>query len=235
MIRHFSYSQLGKANHGWLETSYHFSFAYYYNPERMGFGTLRVINDDWVMPGTGFSAHPHQNMEIISFIRSGEISHQDDAGNTGITRAGEVQVMSAGKGVVHSEYNLSEEPLTLFQIWIRPNQQNVTPRWESKQFPTQLNNNRLPLLVSGYSEDAEQALFIHQKAKIYGGKLAKGASIKHRITHQAYVVASKGTFELTSPDGTIVMQTGDGAEVTDLSFVQILAQSESELLIVDAP
>lgn len=235
MIKHYPYETLGKAEHGWLKSSHHFSFAHYYNPQRMGFGTLRVINDDWVEPGSGFPPHPHNNMEIISFIRSGQIAHQDSVGNKGLTEAGEVQVMSAGTGVVHSEYNLSEDPLTFYQIWITPNKQNVTPRWEAKQFPQEMSDNHLPMLVSGYEEDIGNALFIHQEARIFGGKLSKGATLEHDITHQAYVLASDGEIEVRSNQQSVVLAKGDGAEVTDLSSVTIKALDNSEVLVIDAP
>lgn len=126
MIKHYKYDELGYANHGWLKSKHHFSFANYYNPSRMAFGKLRVVNDDWVEPGTGFPSHPHRNMEIISFIRSGAITHQDSTGNKGVTKSGEIQVMSAGTGIVHSEYNRTQKPLTLYQIWIEPNKKHYT-------------------------------------------------------------------------------------------------------------
>lgn len=235
MIKVYPYDSLGQANHGWLKARHHFSFAHYYNATRMGFGTLRVINDDWVQAGMGFDPHPHRNMEIISFIRSGEITHQDSVGNKGTTDAGEVQVMSAGTGVIHSEYNFSDHPLTLYQIWIEPNQVNVAPRWDAKQFPQQLNNDHLPLLVSGYEEDKDDALYIHQQARIFGGKLEKGAEIEHKITHQAYILASDGEFEISSSDGESVMKKGDGAEITQVKSIKIKAFEQSEIVIIDAP
>ena len=212
MIKHYPYKSLGGANHGWLKTKHHFSFAEYYNPTRMGYGKLRVINDDWVEPGMGFPSHPHRNMEIISFIRSGAITHQDSMGNKGITKEGEVQVMSAGTGIVHSEYNQTKNPLTIYQIWIETNKSNVTPRWESKEFPTELSSE-MTLLVSGYPEDINKALFINQEARIYSGKLAKGTIIEHDIKHQAYILASDGMFEVEDSSGNITMNKGDGAEI----------------------
>ena len=143
MITRIAYDELGQADHGWLKARHHFSFARYYNPQRMGFGVLRVINDDWIQPGAGFPAHPHQDMEIISYIRSGEITHQDSMGNQGVIATGEVQVMSAGTGVMHSEFNRSREPLTLYQIWIEPNQRGIAPRYDSKPFPRQLQQQQL--------------------------------------------------------------------------------------------
>lgn len=234
MIKHFPFQQLGKANHGWLKANHHFSFAHYYHPNRMGFGALRVINDDWVAPGKGFAPHPHNNMEIITFVRSGAITHQDSEHNKGITKNGEVQVMSAGSGIVHSEFNRTKEPLTLYQIWIESNVHNVSPRWDKKQFPNTVSRKGLPLLVSGFPEDKENALFIHQSARIYGGKIAKGASFEHRITNQAYVLASSGQFTLSTAN-QVTMNKGDGAEVTQSASVKIEALEESEILIIDVP
>ncbi|XPF92911.1 pirin family protein [Colwellia sp. RE-S-Sl-9] len=235
MIKHYPFNQLGKANHGWLKANFHFSFAHYYNPKRMGFGVLRVVNDDAINANTGFPAHPHNNMEIITIVRSGAIHHQDSEGNKGITQAGEVQVMSAGSGIVHSEYNRTKDPLTLYQIWIQPNKQNVTPRWDSKLFPTNYVTNTLPLLVSGYEEDKDNALFIHQEARIFGGKVKQGIKLTHKITHQAYILASKGNFELTNSGHLTVMQKGDGAEVTQTKEVTITATSDCEIVIIDVP
>lgn len=235
MIKHYTFQQLGKADHGWLKANFHFSFAQYYNPNRMGFGTLRVINDDLIAAGSGFAAHPHNNMEIISFVRSGAVTHKDNVGNEGVTLAGEVQVMSAGTGITHSEYNSSKDPLTLYQIWIEPNKRNVQPRWDSKLFPPQLNTSALPLLVSGYQEDKDQALFINQHARIYGGKLEKGTKINHIITHQAYVLASSGEFKLGENADLITMVKGDGAEITGQVSISIEALTETEIIIIDAP
>lgn len=236
MIKHFPYKSLGSANHDWLKSKHHFSFANYYNPKRLGFGKLRVINDDWVKSGTGFPPHPHRNMEIISFIRSGAITHQDSTGNKGITKAGEVQVMSAGTGIVHSEYNLTKDPLTFYQIWIETNKQNVEPRWESKKFRTQ-PAAALTLLASGYDVDEAKALFINQEARIYGGKLAKNTVIEHKINHQAYILASNGMF--TVEDNTegkaeyVTMNKGDGLEVTQSRSIFFKATTDCEIIIID--
>ncbi|WP_448211314.1 pirin family protein [Colwellia sp. MEBiC06753] len=235
MIKHYPFQALGKANHGWLKSSHHFSFANYYNPARMGFGTLRVINDDWVEPGKGFPPHPHRNMEIISFIRSGAISHQDSTGNKGVTRTGEVQVMSAGTGIVHSEYNRSSVPLTFYQIWITPHTVDVKPRWQSSVFPQKENDNELPLLVSGYPEDKNQALYIHQHARIYGGQLKAGASVEQTLDHQGYVLASKGSITLVDNGKEVTLQQGDGAEITNQRHFMINATQSAEVIVIDAP
>jgi len=235
MITHFPYGTLGKANHGWLRSNHHFSFAHYNNPARTGFGTLRVINDDWVAPNTGFPPHSHRNMEIISFIRSGVITHQDSQGNKDITTAGEVQVMSAGTGITHSEYNRTTEALTFYQIWIEPNKRNVAPRWDSKQFSDNATENGLPLLVSGYPEDKDKALYIHQDARIYGGQLIAGAEIKIDVEHQCYILSSRGKIHLTDGIDGIEMSNGDGAEVTMQKQFKIIAIDDSEVIVIDAP
>ncbi|TRX54486.1 pirin family protein [Thalassomonas sp. M1454] len=235
MIKQYTFDKLGKANHGWLQSSHHFSFAYYYNVDRMGFGTLRVVNDDWVAPGTGFPTHPHKNMEIISFIRSGAITHKDSAGNEGITPAGEVQVMSAGTGIAHSEYNLTKDPLTFYQIWIEPNEYNIKPRWESKRFAEKSENGDLALLVSGYPEDQDKALYINQFARIYGGKVEQGSEFEIQVEHQAYVLASDGQFEVSDEQDSIVMNKGDGAEVTMQKTIKFKALTDSEIIVIDAP
>ncbi|AWB64934.1 hypothetical protein C2869_00085 [Saccharobesus litoralis] len=232
MITHYPYATLGAADHGWLKTKHHFSFAHYYNPSRMGFGKLRVINDDWVAPGTGFPTHPHRNMEIISFIRSGAITHEDSEGNKGVTPAGEVQVMSAGTGIAHSEFNLSSEPLTLYQIWIEPNKRNVIPRWESRVFD-QSSSKSLPLLVSGFAEDKDQALFINQQARIYGGKLSQGTKLTQTIDSQVYVLTSSGRLSVSHDNQQIVMEKGDGAEVTQTSQLSLEALTDTEVILID--
>jgi len=244
MIKHYPYKSLGNANHGWLKAKHHFSFANYYNPTRMGFGKLRVINDDLIESGTGFPSHGHRNMEIISFIRSGAITHQDGMGNKGVSKSGEVQVMSAGTGIVHSEYNRTKDPLTLYQIWIETNKNNVAPRWESKKFPTEQAED-LTLLVSGYSDDKDKALFINQEVRIYGGKLAKGTIVEHNIIHQAYILASNGMFKVEdstgsnignnngSKAGNITMNKGDGAEVTQSNSIVLRATTDCEIIIID--
>ena len=234
MIQHVPYDSLGKANHGWLRANHHFSFANYYNPKRMGFGTLRVINDDKISAGGAFAPHPHNNMEIITYVRKGAIEHQDSMGNHGVTRGGEVQVMSAGTGVVHSEANSSDEELSSYQIWIESAERDVKPRWEAKSFPTNPVSDKLHLLVSGKHQD-EEALFIHQNAFIYGGRLKQGTSIEHAITHQAYVLASSGKFRLTEGSQTQKLNEGDGAEITNATNFTIEALEDCEIVVIDAP
>ena len=163
MITHFPYANLGHANHGWLDARHHFSFASYQDPQRQQFGVLRVINDDVIKAGAGFDTHSHRNMEIITYVREGAITHRDSNGNVGRTVAGDVQVMSAGTGVFHSEFNLESEDTNIFQIWIEPNQLEVEPRWDSYKFPKEPTADSLMLLVSG---DGDAPLSIHQDAFI---------------------------------------------------------------------
>lgn len=237
MIKHIAHSQLGRGEHGWLSSRFHFSFADYYNPARMGFGKLRVINDDLIKAGYGFGAHPHRNMEIITYVRSGEVSHQDSEGNKGVTKAGEVQVMSAGSGIVHSEYNLGREPLTLYQIWIETERYNVKPRWQTLPFPNKLIDNQLSLLVSGYASDSDnkQLLSIYQQARIFAGRLKKGNKVQQKIDHQAYLLASDGQFIVTDSVNKELLNKGDGAEITAVNTITIEAVSDCELLLIDTP
>lgn len=233
MITVYPYKNLGHANHGWLDARHHFSFSRYWNPKRMNFGALRVVNDDKVAAGSGFGAHPHDNMEIITYVRQGAITHKDNMGNTGRTGAGDVQVMSAGTGVFHSEYNLEDQDTRLYQIWIEPKRKDVHPRWEARTFPKAPVNDTLPVLVSGRDEDAGKgALFIHQDAAIYGGILKAGTTITQTIKENAYILASQGEFTV---NGQLLKQ-GDGAEIVNEATLTITAGGEdAEILIIDVP
>jgi redox-sensitive bicupin YhaK (pirin superfamily) len=232
MIHVNHYQELGHRNFGWLNAHYHFSFGDYYNPKRSGFGLLRVINDDVVEPGKGFPAHAHDNMEIITYVRNGAITHKDSTGNTGRTSAGDVQVMSAGTGINHSEYNMEQEPTTLYQIWIEPHTQNVTPRWDAAAFPKDPVKDSLRLLVSGRSKDkGSNALFIYQDAAIYGGNITKNTSLSHSLGSKAYLLVSEG--EITANDQ--ILCKGDGAEVTNESVLNLHANTNSEVLLIELP
>lgn len=234
MITVYPYEALGHANHGWLDARHHFSFARYWNPDRVGFGALRVINDDRVSGGKGFGAHPHDNMEIITYVRSGAISHKDNMGNQGRTTAGDVQVMSAGTGIFHSEHNLENEDTTLYQIWIEPHTQGVAPRWDSHTFPKAPVTDALPLLVSGQPEHANRgALFIHQDAAIYGGVLKPGTTVQQNLKHDGYVLASRGGFTVNGK----TLKQGDGAEIRGEDTLTIVAAAgqDAEILVIDVP
>ena len=232
MIRVYPYENLGHADHGWLNARHHFSFASYRDPKRVGFGQLLVINDDVIAAGRGFAPHPHNDMEIITYVREGAITHEDSMGNVGRTGAGDVQVMSAGTGVIHSEKNLEPGQTRLYQIWIEPREQGVKPRWEAAQFPKQPVTGTLPVLVSGQAQHAgTEALMIHQDAAIYGGNITAGTTITQPIQHQAYVLASEGAFTV---NGTPLKQ-GDGAEITSDKTLTITATSDAEVLVIDVP
>jgi len=236
-IKHYPYQELGHANHGWLDARHHFSFARYWNPERTHFGTLRVINDDKVQAGRGFAPHSHDNMEIITYVKTGAISHRDSMGNDGRTNAGDVQVMSAGSGITHSEMNSEPIDTTLYQIWIESHTQNVPPRWDAREFPKEPHSDGLRLLVSGQPEHKDRgALFIYQDAAIYGGKLTKDGQLNQAIKHQAYVLASKGSITLSLKDGqSKTLTQGDGAEITGTEDFIISAVTNAEIIVIDVP
>lgn len=230
MIKVYPYDKLGQADFGWLQARYHFSFGQYRNSDRVGFGNLRVINDDIVHAGEGFGTHPHDNMEIITYVRRGAITHRDSLGNTGRTKAGDIQVMSAGRGVEHSEHNEETENTSLYQIWIIPNQRDVEPRWEARSFPKTAVNDELPILVSGYAEhQGEGVLFIHGDALIRGGRIDQDVSFDQPIKHQAYVLVSEGELSLNGE----VIKKGDGAEITGVDHVTIKALQDSEIVLID--
>ncbi len=233
MFTAIPYDSLGHANYGWLDAHYHFSFAQYHNPARMGIGTLRVINDDLIKAGSGFDMHPHRNMEIITFVRKGAISHKDSRGNEGRTEAGDVQVMSAGKGVYHSEFNLESEDTSLYQIWITPKETGIEPRWDSAKFSDKHQiENTLPILVSGRKEDQDHnPLYIHQNASISGGYIESDKSITYKIKDQAYVLISQGDVEI---NGTPLTK-GDAMHIVDEEQFDINALTQAQALVIDAP
>lgn len=228
MITVYPFAELGHADYGWLDTRHHFSFAHYYDPERMGFGALRVINDDLIKAGAGFDTHPHKDMEIITYVRSGAITHQDSRGNRGRTVAGDVQVMSAGTGIFHSEYNLESEDTRIFQIWIEPKRLGVEPRWDSKAFPRKPAVDALPLLAAG---DGTAPLTINQNARLFGGKLEQGTRLIHHPVAQTYMLVSQGDVSLNG----YILREGDGAEITGEAAVQITANADAELIAIEVP
>lgn len=234
------YNTLGKAEFGWLSARHHFSFGHYHNPAKMGFGTLRVVNDDKISAGTGFDPHPHKDMEIITYVRKGEIRHKDNLGNEGTTPAGSVQVMSAGSGITHAEYASETETTTLYQIWIHPRQKGVTPRWDMAEFPQKPVTNQLPLLVSGHEADQQHgALFIHADATLHGGKLAQGTTITQAFGPKAYVLVSSGEITLNGHS----LAGGDAAQVESPSasagqgapHLQITATEDAEVVVIGLP
>jgi len=226
--------ELGAAEHGWLSARHHFSFAEYSDPARMGLGPLRVWNDDLIRADTGFPMHPHQDMEIITYLRSGAITHEDSLGNKGRTVAGDVQIMSAGTGIVHSEYNLEDEDTTLFQIWIYPDKRGYKPRWEARQFPAVGRYASLTVLASGREQDKDSdALIIHQDAALLVATLMDGQRVVHQLPEgrAAYVVPARGAVRL---NGSLIPERS-GVAVTDEHALDIEAIDEAEIVIVDIP
>ena len=233
MITTTSFEELGTMNIGWLDAHYHFSFANWYEPSRMGLGALRVWNDDVIKPHTGFGPHPHQDMEIITYVRQGAISHKDSLGNAGKTRAGDVQVMSAGTGIVHAEMNEEDEDTVLFQIWIQTDQSGHMPRWDSREFPKHPVTGALPVLASGRDGD-DDALMIHQDAAVLGGRIKSGDSITHVLEpgRGAYLVVSEGHVEVNGHE----VATRGSATITDETEITVTANgSEAEVVLVDVP
>ncbi|WP_114952636.1 pirin family protein [Sphingosinicella terrae] len=231
MIELRPFQTLGGANHGWLDAKHHFSFANYHDPERMGWGSLRVWNDDTIEPRSGFPPHPHSDMEIITYVRSGAISHQDNQGNKGRTEAGDVQVMSAGSGIAHAEYNLEDEVTQIFQIWILPTERGGQPSWGARPFPKGERSGRFVALASGFEEDGD-ALRIRTDARVLGATIRAGETVDYPIgkDRRAYLVPATGAVEI---DG-VRINARDGAAIKDLETLRVTAIEESEIVLVDA-
>ena len=230
MIELRPYNMLGGAQHGWLETRHHFSFANYYDPKRMRWGHLRVWNDDIIAPHTGFPAHPHRDMEIITYVRSGAITHQDSLGNRGRTEAGDVQVMSAGSGIIHSEMNEENEATQLFQIWIMPDEKGLPPSWGTKPFPKEQRSGSFITLASGLPGDTD-ALPIRANARLVAATLKAGQSTEYHIApgRKVYLVPASGEIEING----VVAAAGDGVAISDESLLKVSAQQDSEIVLVD--
>ena len=229
MIQVRPFSGLGSFRNEWLNARHHFSFGHYHDPERMGFGRLRVWNDDEVAPGTGFDPHPHREMEIVTYIRAGAITHRDNLGNEGRTAAGDVQVMHAGTGIVHAEFNREEAPTRLFQIWIQPDRHGVAPGWATRQFPKE---GGLSVLASGRAEDAESAaLPLNADAAVLAGTLRAGetASLHPAPGRGVYLVAASGSLTVNG----IQVGARDGVAITGETDLAIVAIEDTELVIVD--
>jgi redox-sensitive bicupin YhaK (pirin superfamily) len=231
MIEKRPFSSVGHANHGWLDSHHHFSFADYFDPKRVNWGSLRVWNDDAIAPGTGFPPHPHRDMEIITYVHQGAITHRDSMGNVGRTEAGDVQVMSAGTGVTHSEYNLEPTETKLFQIWIIPDESGGVPSWGAKPFPKTDRSGRFVTLASGFEED-DDALPIRTRARVLGATVKAGETIRYALGEgrHAYLVPVTGAVEI---EGTRI-DARDGVAITDVSAVELTALEDSELVMVDA-
>ncbi|HEU0311667.1 MAG TPA: pirin family protein [Sphingomicrobium sp.] len=230
MIDVRKFESLGGADHGWLNAKHHFSFAGYYDPDRTQWGNLRVWNDDTIQPQTGFPPHPHNNMEIITYVRQGAITHRDNLGNMGRTEAGDVQVMSAGSGIAHSEYNLEDEVARIFQIWILPDQAGGQPQWGAKPFPKGDRAGNFVVLASGIEGDPD-ALPIRANARVVGATLKAGESAVYPIgkDRKAYLVPASGRVEI---DGQLI-EARDGAAIGELDEVRVTALDDSEIVLVD--
>jgi redox-sensitive bicupin YhaK (pirin superfamily) len=231
MIERRPFEQLGHAEHGWLNARHHFSFANWYEPSRMGWGDLRVWNDDEIAAKSGFPPHPHSDMEIITYVRKGAITHQDSLGNTGRTEAGDVQVMSAGSGIRHAEYNMEDETTTLFQLWIQPRIRGGTPNWGAKPFPKGDRSGRFVPLASGFEADAE-ALPIRAEARVLGATLKAGESTTYSLAdgRHGYLVAAAGEVEVNG----VTLHPRDGAAIRDEALLTVRALSDAELVLVDS-
>jgi quercetin 2,3-dioxygenase len=231
MIELKPFAKLGGADHGWLKAKHHFSFADYYDPSNMSHGSLRVWNDDEIAPNTGFPAHPHANMEIITYVREGAITHQDSLGNKGRTEAGDVQVMSAGSGIRHSEYNLEPTKTKIFQIWIQPATRGGQPTWGSKPFPKADRSGKLVTIASGVEGDKD-ALPIRADARVLATTLKAGESAEYAVgkTRNLYLVPAQGSVEVNG----VRVNARDGAAIRDEATLKITALEDSELVLVDA-
>jgi redox-sensitive bicupin YhaK (pirin superfamily) len=233
MIERRPFERLGGANHGWLHARHHFSFAHYHDPERVHWGALRVWNDDTIEPGTGFPPHGHADMEIITYVREGAITHEDSLGNKGRTGAGDVQVMSAGSGIRHSEYNREPGITRIFQIWIVPDRRRgEPPSWGTKPFPKGDRSSRFVALASGIEGDGD-ALPIRSSARVLGATLKAGETAEYRFSgtgRYAYLVPATGQVEING----VALHTGDGAAISEEEVIRVTAREDSELVLVDA-
>jgi len=225
------FATLGHADHGWLDARHHFSFADYHDPARMGWGAMRVWNDDRIAARSGFPPHPHRDMEIVTYVRSGAISHEDSLGNKGLTQAGDVQVMSAGTGVRHAEYNREDEETTLFQIWVQTDRLNAPPSWGAAAFPKGERSGRFVTLASGFAED-DGALRINAAARVMGATLKAGESATLTLdpARHVYLVAVGGAVTVNG----VRAEPRDGVAITSEAEVRIEAIGEAEIVLVDS-
>jgi hypothetical protein len=232
MIRVIQSKERHHENFGWLDTYWHFSFDTYHDPENTHWGALRVFNDDVVEPGRGFGMHPHRDMEIITYVLSGQLEHKDSLGNRGVVHPGEVQVMSAGSGITHSEYNPSPaEPVHLMQIWIFPRTRGLTPRWAQRQFTPEERAGKLLRVVAG--SDSDGTLTIDQDAEVFVSALKSGEEVTHtsRAGRKAYLFVIDGGAEVNG----LELARGDQARIADETELNIKATDDAELILLDLP
>jgi len=230
MIERRPLASLGAADHGWLKARHHFSFAGYHDPKRMGWGALRVWNDDTIAAGKGFAPHPHADMEIITYVREGAISHRDSLGNEGRTVAGDVQVMSAGTGITHAEYNNETQATRIFQIWIIPTRYGEAPSWGTKPFPAGERSGRFVTLASGFADDAD-ALPLRTDARVLGATLKAGETVSYALAagRYGYLVPATGTVTING----VRVEARDGAAIHGEPMLEITALDDAELVLVD--
>ncbi|PWB34115.1 hypothetical protein DCO48_07390 [Pseudomonas sp. SDI] len=230
MLQLRPFNTLGHANHGWLDAHHHFSFAEYYDPRRMSWGNLRVWNDDLIAAGSGFPPHPHRDMEIITYVREGAISHQDNLGNSGRTEAGDVQVMSAGSGITHSEYNLEAVDTRIFQIWIMPERVGQPPSWGTRPFPKGERGEGFVTLASGRAGD-DDVLSIRTDARLVAATLQAGETAEYHLDEgrRAYLVPAKGLIEVNG----LRAEARDGVAVEAERVLRVTAVEASEVVLVD--
>jgi quercetin 2,3-dioxygenase len=232
MIEKRSFDSLGRFRNDWLNARHHFSFGGYHDPSRMGWGTIRVWNDDEIAPQSGFDPHPHADMEIITYVREGAITHKDSLGNMGRTEAGDVQVMSAGTGIVHAEYNLEHDQTTLYQIWISPAERGLAPSWDAAKFPKGDRTGKFAVLASGFDEDGAVPR-IRTPSRVLGATLDAGETVTYETDparHQ-YLGVAKGTVLVNG----IVLGPRDAAAITAETGLVIEGAEDAEIVLVDAP
>lgn len=223
-----------RSKQDWLDTTHHFSFGEYFDPNKMNFGPLRVFNDDVISPGKGFDFHQHKDMEIVTYVIDGTLEHKDSLGNIGVVESGEVQRMSAGTGVMHSEYNGSKTDFVrLLQVWIFPEKKNIIPSWEQKKFSKKERSGKLLLVVSPDSTMTEKSLHIHQEVYFFVSSLSEGGMIEHNLdlSRKAYLFVIDGKIELNGN----VMKTRDAARIENEKVLSIEAMVSTELLLIDLP
>ncbi len=232
MIELRPFASLGSANHGWLDAHHHFSFAGYHDPSRVNWGSLRVWNDDTIAPKSGFPTHPHSDMEIITYVRKGAITHRDNQGNEGRTESGDVQVMSAGTGIAHSEYNFEDEDTQIFQIWIIPSERGGEPNWGARPFPKGDRAGHFVPLASGIANDND-ALPIRTDARVLGATIKAGESVTYDVSDASrhlYLVPATGKVRVEDVEA----RARDGVAITQRDSVTITAIEDSEVVLVDA-
>ncbi|HQV04288.1 MULTISPECIES: pirin-like bicupin family protein [unclassified Novosphingobium] len=231
MIELRPFASLGAANHGWLDAHHHFSFAGYHDPARVHWGALRVWNDDAIAPKSGFPPHAHDNMEIITYVRQGAISHKDSLGNEGKTEAGDVQVMSAGTGIRHAEYNLEDEECRLFQIWIVPDRGGHAPSWGTRPFPKEGRDGKFVTLASGLPEDGD-ALKINTSGRVAAAYVKAGETVRYETAPERhlYLVPASGRVRI----GAVEAAARDGIAIIGEDAIEVTALEDAELVLVDA-